>query len=267
LRIRLLKSTDLPDLTALSTGAGWNQTADDWRMLLGLAPDTCWGVECEGRLAATTTLLCYGTRLAWIGMVLTSPEFQRRGFARALMTHALEIAGELKIETVKLDATDQGRPIYESLGFVAECAIERWLRGGSHAEDNTARQCALQRVLDIDKGAFPVERGGVLKEMFGRTKGFARGNSYLLCRLGRRASYIGPFICGDPTGADELVSLALSSGGNSFIWDLFPHNQAALELARRHGFTRERALTRMSWGKPLRECVEFVYGIAGFELG
>jgi hypothetical protein len=183
------------------------------------------------------------------------------------VTRALEFAGKREIETVKLDATDQGRPLYESLGFAAEFGIERWFRGEVHARDHIAPQCALHSVLDIDEGVFPAERAGILREIFRRSSAFAMDNAYLLCRPGNRASYIGPFICRDPTSAERLLSLALSTGGNSFLWDLFPHNNAAVELALRNGFTRERTLTRMFWGKSLRERVEFVYGIAGFELG
>jgi GNAT superfamily N-acetyltransferase len=267
LQIRLLKTGDLPDLAALSAGAGWNQTTEDWEMLLALAPDTCLGVECEGCLAATTTLLCYGTRLAWVGMVLTAPTFQRRGFARALVTRALELARERQIETVKLDATDQGRPLYESLGFVSERAIERWFCGDIETSHKKVPRHDLQGVLEIDRGAFPADRSAVLGALRKRSREFGVQNGYLLCRAGRRATYIGPFICHQRSAAEELLALGLASGGKSFLWDLFPGNEAALELARQRGFQRERALTRMSWGRELHETIEPVYGIAGFELG
>ncbi len=113
---------------ALSSIAGWNQTIDDWRLLLK-ASAACCGVEIDGRLVATATLICYGRRLGWIGMILIHPEFRRRGLARELVTHVMERAEQLGVETVKLDATDEGRGLYESLGFRAEQAVERWQRG------------------------------------------------------------------------------------------------------------------------------------------
>src|SRR4029077_10308149 len=82
--LRTLRLEDVPSAFQLSAQAGWNQTEEDWRMLLELAPKTCLAIEANGQLAATTTLLCYGQQLAWIGMVLTKTEFQRRGFARKL---------------------------------------------------------------------------------------------------------------------------------------------------------------------------------------
>src|SRR5215831_15762193 len=103
--LRTLRLEDVPAAYQLSAQAGWNQTEADWRMLLELAPGSCLAIEVNGQLAATTTLLCYGRRLGWIGMVLTKAEFQRRGFARKLFREALKQSDEIGIETIKLDAT------------------------------------------------------------------------------------------------------------------------------------------------------------------
>ena len=89
------------------------------------SPGNLSSIEVDGQLAATTTLLCYGQRLAWIGMVLTRLEFQRRGFAKKLFGEALKRADEMEIETIKLDATKQGQPIYEQFGFRREEEIVR----------------------------------------------------------------------------------------------------------------------------------------------
>ena len=126
--LRLLNVSDIPAAVQLSAEAGWNQTGEDWRTLIVLAPEGCLAIEVDGELAATTTLLCYGRRLAWIGMVLTKLQHRGRGFARRLLTQALAQADQMGIETVKLDATDQGKPIYEKLGFRSEQAVERWSR-------------------------------------------------------------------------------------------------------------------------------------------
>src|SRR5580700_3873540 len=98
--LRRLVASDIPAAIGLSEEAGWNQTSEDWRMLIDLAPQGCLAIEADGQLAATTTLLCYGRRLAWIGMVLTRAEYQRRGFARRLLAHVLENADTMGIATL-----------------------------------------------------------------------------------------------------------------------------------------------------------------------
>ena len=80
---RLLRPDDLKKGVELSSAAGWNQTAEDWEMLMDLTPDGCFALEADGQLVSTTTLLCYQRRLAWIGMVLTRAKYRGRGFAPA----------------------------------------------------------------------------------------------------------------------------------------------------------------------------------------
>src|SRR5947207_15751190 len=96
----------------LSTQAGWNQTPEDWRMLMRLDAKGCFGVEVEGQLVATTTLLCYGQVLAWVGMVLTRIEWRGGGFARKVLTTALARGDPLGLATVKLVADERGQPGY-----------------------------------------------------------------------------------------------------------------------------------------------------------
>src|SRR5579872_6878429 len=125
---RVLTSTDIPAGMRLKEAAGWNQTESDWRTMLTLAPQSCFGIDCDGELRATTTAICYGRELAWVGMVLTDPEYRGRGMARRLMEHTLDHLRRDGVHWIKLDATAMGRPVYERFGFREEAAIERWVR-------------------------------------------------------------------------------------------------------------------------------------------
>src|SRR6266850_7622987 len=126
--VRLLRASDIPQAMRLKDAAGWNQTEEDWRRILDLEPEGCFGIEREGRLVATTTAICYGRELAWIGMVLTDPEFRGQGLASQLMRRTLEFLNGRTIQCVKLDATGMGRGLYQKFGFVDECPVERWVR-------------------------------------------------------------------------------------------------------------------------------------------
>src|ERR1044072_3229757 len=106
LETRLLFESDIPAAMELKEAAGWNQTEDDWRRLLRLEPNGCFGAVQNGRLVGTTTTTTYKYDLAWIGMVLVDPQNRRQGIAASLMEPAL---GYLKgkVASVKLDATPQ----------------------------------------------------------------------------------------------------------------------------------------------------------------
>src|SRR5690606_28412024 len=115
--MRLLTLADVPSACELSAAAGWNQMPVDWERIISLEPLGCFCIEEDERVVATTTLLTYDRDLAWVGMVLTHADYQRRGFARQLVTAALELALARGMRSIKLDATDEGRPLYARLGF------------------------------------------------------------------------------------------------------------------------------------------------------
>lgn len=270
--LRRLAASDVPAALELSEQAGWNQTADDWRMLIDLAPEGCLAIEVEGKLAATTTLLCYGRRLAWIGMVLTKKSYRGRGFARRLLTQALSLADQAGIETVKLDATDQGQPLYEKMGFRTEEAVERWTRPGTGDTTGTRNpdgERPAENWRMADHRAFGADRSELLEKLARRGQPpFVIDDSYWLTRPGRHSHYLGPSVCDAPRTARALIERALPTAGNrDCSWDLFPTNPDAAAIARDLAFTPTRRLQRMVRGKDLRADNDSIYAIAGFELG
>ena len=269
--MRKLETSDIPSALELSAEAGWNQTAEDWRTLVDLSPDGCLAIEVDGELASTTTLLCYGQRLAWIGMVLTRIRYRGRGFARRLLTQALRLADKMHIETVKLDATDQGQPLYEKLGFRCEQSVERWWRPGAatvvHERAGGHETCEKDwRALDVR--VFGADRTALLAHLARRNPALTLGNSYLFRRPGRVSSYLGPCISEAPETARALMESALETPAiGGWSWDLLRENAPAVALAHTLGFTPKRHLTRMVRGNNHSGNEQAIYAIAGFELG
>ena len=68
----------------------WNQTPDDIRRLIEYEPDGCFIAEFDGIPVGTVSTTSYGTKLAWIGMMLVLPEYRRRGIACQLMLKGID---------------------------------------------------------------------------------------------------------------------------------------------------------------------------------
>ena len=267
-KMRRLHAEDIPAATQLSAQVGWNQTEEDWHTLLQLSPDGCLAMEVDSHLAATTTLLCYGRRLAWIGMVLTSHEYRRRGLARKLLTNALEQADKRGIETIKLDATEQGQPLYERFGFRSEQETERWSRpGGLTSQLPAARTSVEEPWRDSDSLVFGADRSQLLERLAQLNPPRSISQSYLFSRLGRVTAYVGPCVSKHPETARRMIEDCVRNTKCGWSWDLFPRNRNAVALARNLGFSPQRHLVRMARGNELREKENAIYAIAGFELG
>ncbi len=276
-----MKPGDIPSAMELSTAANWNQTPEDWHRVIQLSTEGCRCIEDDGRIVATASLLPYGPQLAWIGMVLTRPGYRRRGLARRLMEDAITVAERSGIHTLKLDATDEGRPLYESLGFVVEEIVERWGRDGSEFSTEKVttgldkeRACSTLLSADLvalDVQAFGVERRELLEVLSASGRCDVSEGGYVLSRPGRVARYLGPSAADSRTDAQQLIAAHLeaeeSGGLEPWYWDLLPANPEAVRCATELGFTRRRVLWRMRRGEAIKNNDAMVYAIAGFELG
>lgn len=252
-RIRLLEPSDVPQARALSQAVGWNQTPEDWRLAIEMNPGGCFAMEFEGALVATTTTIRYGTDLAWIGMVLTHPEYRGRGYARALMHRALDHLSD--VETIKLDATEMGTPLYRQLGFVNECVIERW-QGQSNFSPAEV-QCFTDP--SFDKEAFGADRTSLLKRL-AKIESASLDDAFAMGRGDR----FGPCVSRSKDSALALAQWYLARHpSQQLVWDLYPENNLAQSL----GFKRARVLTRMTRGRKLKSNTSLVYACAGFEFG
>jgi GNAT superfamily N-acetyltransferase len=67
-------------------------------------------------------------RRAWILNVYTDPEYRRRGIPRRLMQTMIEWCRQAGFQSVSLHSSDEGRPLYESLGFKATEEMKLVLR-------------------------------------------------------------------------------------------------------------------------------------------
>lgn len=266
MEVRVLSHSDIPAAMRLKEAAGWNQTARDWAVLLDVEPEGCFGIDADGRLAATAAALRYGSDLAWIGMVLTAPECRGRGFARRLTWRAVEYAESRGVRVIKLDGTEMGVPLYRSLGFEDECLVERWVRrpmpGPEPADLPDGYDAAL------DREAFGADRSALLEKLAAERAsapgGFAMG------RPGSRASYFGPCVARTAGAARVLLRWHLARHAHEMIyWDLLPANRPAADLALENGFERVRSLVRMARpaGARLERRDDYVFAIAGFEFG
>ena len=269
--LRRLTARDLPSAMGLSISANWNQTAEDWRRMMRLSPDGCRCIENEGRIVATATRLNYGDQLSWIGMVLTRPDERRKGYARRLIEDAIASSKMERIPTLKLDATEQGRPLYESLGFIVEQTIERWERRGEAPRSTTAAYARRipDELLREDTKAFGVSRQSLLQDLSASGNCVVGSHGYILSRAGRMAHYLGPCVATSASAARELIEGQLNrcSSECAWYWDLLDSNTEAVRCAEELGFTRTRVLWRMRRGERVDADDLLSYAIAGFELG
>ncbi len=280
---------------ALSTSAHWNQTEDDWQTMLGLGRG--WGLRAPGErgretLVASTLVLPYEARFAWISMVLVLPKHRGQGHAGRLLGLALDDLHSRGLLPL-LDATPAGRPVYLKQGFVDAWGFERWRRkahpGAMPGDAAVPPRVRPLREADwpglggLDGPAFGASRLPLLRALARRLPRAAwvmeseralRG--FVLGRDGRTALQLGPLVADDDSAAIALLTAALGAlqpGGatnaRDVVVDLRNGREPLAAWLRARGFAPERPFTRMvhgaqekAPGDARRVCL-----VAGPELG
>lgn len=275
--IRPLTEADLDAAFALSTAAGWNQTIADWRVFL--RDGHAWGIEADGMLASSAAILPFGRTVAWVSMVLTLPEQRGRGYATALMAHALaslEASGHRAV----LDATPLGQPVYTKLGFAPFWSFRRWrleATGGTVQGVRPLRPGDWPELLALDAAANGIPRERLLRTLATRLPAVARVavagariEGYALARDGRLAPQIGPVVARDGRSAQRLIASTLAAlpPGQSVVIDLADsQTELAAWLAGR-GAAPQRPFTRMAVGTaPLPGDASLIVAPIGPEFG
>ncbi len=279
LEIRRMEPGDIPVGVDLCRLAGWNQTEADWERLLTLSSKGVFVAEYRGIACATASATNYGSRTAWIGMVIVHPDYRRRDIGSSLMRHCIGYLREMGVESIKIDASEQGRPVYLKLGFDDERPLHRYigrkpdgLEVSEPARELTAE--LIEPIAECDVVAFGSDRSQLLRLLAAQGQSVAVGTAsgikgYGFARTGAVTSHVGPVVSVDADTASSIVQALMARLPDGPIcWDVLPDNVAAKALATSFGFTLQHRFTRMCLGSQAHAGdLSLVFGTAGLELG
>ena len=267
-QIRVLTEADIESVTNLVHEAGWNQLSSDWFRLVRLEPDGCFVAVDRGRPIATVTTTKYATDLAWIGMMLVHSAYRRRGIGTSLMQRALKHLRGEQVGCMKLDATPEGRFLYEQLGFMSEWDFFRWERPSLQPLQSVSPTSRALRHGDLDTAAFGVDRSALLSQLGEASSVAATDDGFGMIRSGRLAAYLGPVTARTPAAAEHIVRELLNRFTGPVLWDIPGPNPVARKAAESLGFRPLRRLTRMVLGQVRRPPeIQLQFALAAPETG
>jgi GNAT superfamily N-acetyltransferase len=276
----LYREMTLDDVAAghvLSRASGWNQRADDWRLLLSRNPGRfVAAVAPDGRIAGTAGASCYGRDLAWVCMVLVEEAARGQGVGTRLMAEVLDRLGDMA--RVGLDATPLGRPVYARLGFAEAGTFLRMGAdvGAEPADPGPARSLApgdLPAVLAQDREAFGADRGDVLRWAAGQAAawcvdGPAAIAGYCFGRRGEHSHHVGPVVARDVATARHLLARAMRGAPGRVIVDVAAERADWMAAVGALGFREQRPLVRMyRGGGPVPGQPDRQFALFGPEFG
>jgi len=257
--VRSMELSDLPGAMRLSTDQGWNQTMDDWKMMIENPINCCLVAEYNNKIVGTTTAINYSNEVAWISMVLVDKDYRGHGISKILLERIFKQLSHCK--SLKLDATSEGQPVYRKYNFIDEYSITRMtchsIESISTLTYDAETVCIshndIPEINTLDQRVFGADRIQLIEYLLRNSPGkvwmLKRNNSitgYALGRAGRKYTHIGPVIAASTEEAQVLISKSLIAiHDGPFVVDVMNDKTELVEWLHSIGFLRQRSFIRM----------------------
>jgi GNAT superfamily N-acetyltransferase len=206
IEIEQLGMADAPLNVALSHSVGWHDTESEWRVLHEAG--VVLGIRRQGRLVAQGVLGDCGDAASLSKMVVF-PEQQRRGFGARLLDRLLQDADERGC-AVGLCATDAGRPLYESRGFLVsgELAIMTGTpKPGTNEAALVVPLVDVERAIALDRRFSGCDRSRMLRARWREAQAaFCLEQGFAMATAQAPFSVVGPILAETEAVARRLAS-------------------------------------------------------------
>lgn len=244
---------------ALSAAVGWPHRLEDWAVVLGFGHGLA-ALDGEA-LVGTAVWWPMGAGAATLGMIIVAPERQGRGLGRRLMEAALAETGS---RTVLLNATREGLPLYQKMGFEPTGAVCQHQGIPLAVATATVPQGAFLRplqgddldaVIELDRAACGLPRAAMLRALAAAGMGLVldideRTRGYALYRRFGRGHVIGPVVATDGESAKALIDTWIASHDAGFLRIDVPLASGLSAWLETRGLTKVSEVVTMARGAP-----------------
>lgn len=257
--LRPMQPGDIVHAIKLSNAEGWNQTEEDWKLLIESPRNICLLAERDKKIIGTTTAMNYANQVAWIGMVLVDKEYRGQGVSKLLLTNILKRLESFA--SIKLDATPAGQQVYKKFGFEDEYMINRVvtasLKNLSFDDDTIAVESIqlkdIEEIIALDEQVFGTNRreliGYLIKRYPHKAWLLKRNNSiagFALGREGNKYHHVGPVFGSTINDIRILITKALKELINQpVVVDVLCDKEDLINWLSSIGFTTQRHFVRM----------------------
>ncbi|WP_237981893.1 GNAT family N-acetyltransferase [Bacillus thuringiensis] len=164
IRLERLKEEQIGDIVALSSYIGWDYNREEIETIFDSG--IVYGAWNEREnLIASAAIILYGEKLASIGMVIVHPDYKGRGIGKAITNSCIK---SVSVQTpIMLIATDEGKPLYEKLGFRVVSYVSKYICNSYNVNDYCVgnedymmnyEECDLEEIIKLDECAFGTNR-------------------------------------------------------------------------------------------------------------
>lgn len=167
---------DVLGLVELSTSVGWDY--DEYEVRTVMASGKIYGHKnTVGKIVSSAAIIPYDTNLASIGMVIVNEDYRGLGLGKKATQKCIDSVSQNT--SIMLISTEDGKPLYERLGFSTVDSVHKYL-SDNYIPTNLFNypQITLERykeeeihkIIELDSAAFGDKRGELLLNRINQSK-------------------------------------------------------------------------------------------------
>lgn len=167
---------DITGLIELSTSVGWDYDQNEVTAIMSAG--RIYGHKNEkGEIVSSAAIIDYSLKLASIGMVIVREDYRGMGLGRKATQRCLESIPSST--TAMLIATEEGKPMYEKMGFHTIDSVHKFLcnsyeplitSSDFYSNINPLSEEDLSGLINLDTEAFGVNRETFLLNRINQSK-------------------------------------------------------------------------------------------------
>ncbi|TQR08166.1 GNAT family N-acetyltransferase [Psychrobacillus lasiicapitis] len=168
---------DVLGLVELSSSVGWDY--DEYEIRTVMSSGKIFGHKnAVGKIISSAAIIPYDTDLASIGMVIVNNEYRGLGLGKKATQKCIDSVSQNT--TIMLISTEDGKPLYEKLGFITVDCVHKYLTDNyipSKMFNNqleitieTYRENEINEIIELDSAAFGNKRRKLLINRINQSK-------------------------------------------------------------------------------------------------
>jgi GNAT superfamily N-acetyltransferase len=270
-----MTADDIGFAIAMTDSEDWGNLPSDFERLIRLEPSGCFVArEHDNKVGMITTTS--STDYAFIGSLIVKDDYRRRGIGTRLMQAALAYLQNKNVETIELDATFEGVPLYRKLGFKDKYMSFRMRReaGSGIVGDIEQPPFHIEEILELDKRITGLDRRRLLRifidsfrqSVYTIQESRLKGYAVVYPRQDDLLS-IGPIVAESVNLAEALVARIIDDYGGYDLAIGIPETAASMtDILLRQGFEYRAPSLRMYSGEK-RSYEAAIFAIVSPEKG
>ncbi len=242
---------DVLGLVELSTSVGWDY--DEYEVRTVMASGKIYGHKnTVGKIVSSAAIIPYDTNLASIGMVIVNEDYRGLGLGKKATQKCIDSVSQNT--SIMLISTEDGKPLYERLGFSTVDSVHKYLSDNyiptnlfNHPQITLERykEEEIHKIIELDSAAFGDKRGELLlnrinqskqclvvKNQNGKIIGFG------LSILGPENLLIGPIVAPNSQTAALIIDGLVSNHQGKIRIDVPSSNDELMLFLEKSGFIK-----------------------------